>query len=281
MTMKLVRRGALGLLVATAVAAGMVLYGSGPAGAMATGGGAKFGVTPAAIELPAAEVAAFTAAALPSQPRFYRETVRPGARDTSPYQISHVYEVMLRLQRIGLYRGPVNGIYGTPVVNAVKAFQKQQKLPQSGIVEKYTWARLITASTQHSWGWTTLPAVCRSAGFHACYSRYTFELFFVENGSLWNSWLVRGGAQGLQTVTGTYRVYWQDVNHKSHEFNNAPMPYSQFFYGGEAIHGSATMVDPRSGHSHGCINMYIEDAQVLWAMTAGHPLTVTVYGPWR
>jgi lipoprotein-anchoring transpeptidase ErfK/SrfK len=58
------------------------------------------------------------------------------------------------------------------------------------------------------------------------------------------------------------------------------MPYSQFFYGGEAIHGSGTMVNPLSGHSHGCINMYIEDAAELWSLTYRHTHTVTVYGGW-
>jgi lipoprotein-anchoring transpeptidase ErfK/SrfK len=60
----------------------------------------------------------------------------------------------------------------------------------------------------------------------------------------------------------------------------APMPYSQFFYGGEAIHGSATMVDPLVGHSHGCINMCIKDAAELWRLTAGKRHVVTVFGAW-
>lgn len=280
MTIRFVRRAALGAGLAAALAAGALLTG-GPAGAASTGH-AKFGIEGAPVDaaVPLTQTATF--AAVPNRPRFWRETVRPGARDTGPYAISHVYEVQIRLYRLGIYRNyPINGIYGWPVTNAVKTFQKQQKLPQTGTVDQATWAKLIDQSTRHSWGWTTLPAVCKSAGFHSCYSRYTYELFLLQNGTLWNSWMVRGGAAGLQTVTGTYRVYWQDKNHKSAAFHNAPMPYSQFFYGGEAIHGSATMIDPRVDHSHGCINMYIEDAAELWTMTAGHPNTVTVYGPWR
>ena len=64
------------------------------------------------------------------------------------------------------------------------------------------------------------------------------------------------------------------------EFHGAPMPYSEFFYGGEAVHGSGTMVNPLSGHSHGCINMYIEDAAEFWRLTAPFRNTVTVYGHW-
>jgi len=54
------------------------------------------------------------------------------------------------------------------------------------------------------------------------------------------------------------------------------MPHS----GGEGQHGSGFMVDPWVGHSHGCINMYIKDAKVLFNLTRGQTLRVTVYGAW-
>src|SRR6476661_215787 len=45
------------------------------------------------------------------------------------------------------------------------------------------------------------------------------------------------GGQGKETPTGTFRVLWKDQNHKSAEFNDAPMPYSVFFAdGGIAFH---------------------------------------------
>jgi lipoprotein-anchoring transpeptidase ErfK/SrfK len=58
------------------------------------------------------------------------------------------------------------------------------------------------------------------------------------------------------------------------------MPYSQFFSGGEAFHGSATMTDPFTGHSHGCINMYNEDARQLWRLASTVRLAVHVHGAW-
>ena len=160
------------------------------------------------------------------------------------------------------------------------AFQKAQKLPQTGVADQTTWAHLIGFSKLRSMGWFGMPAVCRTAGWHTCYSRPTNELFLMHNGALVNTWYVRGGARGLETVLGTYAVYWKDIDHKSAEFHGAPMPYSEFFYGGEAVHGSGTMVNPLSGHSHGCINMYIEDAAEFWRLTAPFRNTVTVYGHW-
>ncbi|HSV64618.1 MAG TPA: L,D-transpeptidase family protein [Mycobacteriales bacterium] len=233
------------------------------------------------VDAPLATATAATVAAPTSRPQLYRETVRYGARDTSPYQISHVYEVQIRLARTGIYKGPVTGYFGTATLAAVKAFQRSQRLSQTGVVNQATWTRLITVSRQRSPGWYQVPAACKAAGWHTCYSRSTYEVFTFYSGTLWNTWLVRGGAAGLQTVLGTYRVYWQDIDHRSAMFDNAPMPYSQFFYGGEALHGSATMMDPRLGHSHGCVNMYIEDATELWRLTGGRAHVVTVYGAWR
>jgi lipoprotein-anchoring transpeptidase ErfK/SrfK len=40
------------------------------------------------------------------------------------------------------------------------------------------------------------------------------------------------------------------------------------------------MMDPFSGHSHGCVNMYIEDARQLWSLTSNVRLGVHVYGRW-
>ena len=264
--------GKLAAAPALLAAASSVLIGL-PGSSAAVGAGT--GAPVAAAPVLAAAVAAPT-----TRPRFYRETVRYGASDTSPYQISHVYEVQIRLTWAGAYTGPVTGYFGSLTLAGVKRFQRSQGLLASGVVDARTWERLIRVSTTRRGGDRTLPSVCRSAGWHTCYSRSTHEQFTFYSGTWWNAWLVRGGAYTLQTVRGTYLVYWQDIDHRSTLFNGAPMPYSQFFYGGEAIHGSAVMMNPLFGHSHGCVNMYIEDAAELWRLTAGKRHVVTVYGPW-
>jgi Putative peptidoglycan binding domain/L,D-transpeptidase catalytic domain len=276
---RLLRDAAAALSASACVLVGVV---SPSSAATAPAVAAPAAVAPATTGL-AAGVAGtpLTFAAAPTtRPRYARETVRPGARDTGPYSISHVYEVQIRLTWVGAYHGPLTGYFGPLTRAAVTSFQRGQRLPQTGVVDARTWSRLIPLSTTRHGGWRTLPAACRRPGWHTCYSRPTHELFTLNNNTLWNAWLVRGGAAGLQTVRGTFRVYWQDLHHRSSIFNNAPMPYSQFFYGGEAIHGSGTMVNPLSGHSHGCINMYIEDAAELWRLTAHRANTVTVYGAW-
>jgi lipoprotein-anchoring transpeptidase ErfK/SrfK len=66
----------------------------------------------------------------------------------------------------------------------------------------------------------------------------------------------RGGAKGAKTPKGSFSVIWKDEHHLSKEFNNAPMPYSVFFYPGDAFHGGNPAVA-----SNGCIHLSIGAAQ--------------------
>ena len=90
---------------------------------------------------------------------------------------------------------------------------------------------------------------------------------------------MRGGDRGYETRTGTFRVFRRDKDHVSGIYGT-PMPYSQFFSGGQAFHGSPFMMDPWQDHSHGCVNMYIEDARQLWSMTHDVNLNVHINGRW-
>ncbi|MFJ6696030.1 L,D-transpeptidase [Streptomyces sp. NPDC091272] len=73
---------------------------------------------------------------------------------------------------------------------------------------------------------------------------------------------IRSGIRGLETRTGWHKVYWKHKNHFSTIYDNAPMPYSQFFSGGQALHG--TYGDLFKSGSGGCVNLYVHDAKRLW-----------------
>jgi len=69
------------------------------------------------------------------------------------------------------------------------------------------------------------------------------------------------GGQGKETPTGTFEVLWKDENHKSAEFNDAPMPYSVFFAdGGIAFHQG----NPKNP-SAGCVHLAQGDAEAWFA----------------
>jgi hypothetical protein len=61
---------------------------------------------------------------------------------------------------------------------------------------------------------------------------------------------ITSGRPGFRTPPGLFHVTFKDANHKSREFNNAPMPWSVFFHGGMAFHSGSLTVQ-----SHGCIHL--------------------------
>jgi hypothetical protein len=208
---------------------------------------------------------------------FSREVVRLGDADISPYHIDHVYEVQYRLKWLGLFPGKPTGYFGPVTRTAVMRFQKQTGLRQTGVVDYSTWKPLIKRTVR---GKQAVPAACRTGGWHACYDRWRHQVNLYHDGVLLNSWLVRGGGYSTQTRRGSFEVYYRDIDHVSSLFGGAPMPYSQFFSRGQALHGSRMMMNPFVGHSHGCVNFWTEDARQLWMLTSTKRLHVHVYGAW-
>ena len=80
----------------------------------------------------------------------------------------------------------------------------------------------------------------------------------------------RGGAKGAKTPKGTFSVISKDQHHLSREFNNAPMPYSVFFYPGDAFHSG----NPATA-SNGCIHLSPAAAQRFFSgLNVGDPVEV-------
>ncbi|MDW8810179.1 L,D-transpeptidase family protein [Streptomyces scabiei] len=73
---------------------------------------------------------------------------------------------------------------------------------------------------------------------------------------------VRTGRDGQETRTGWHTVYWKNRDHHSDLYDNAPMPFAQFFNNGQAFHG--VLDDLFRGGSHGCVNLRYADAERLW-----------------
>jgi lipoprotein-anchoring transpeptidase ErfK/SrfK len=71
---------------------------------------------------------------------------------------------------------------------------------------------------------------------------------------------VATGKASAPTDPGTFRVLWKDLHHRSSLFNNAPMPYSVFFNGGDAFHEDSVNV-----RSHGCVHLTHPAAQTFYS----------------
>lgn len=231
----------------------------------------------AVLTVPLGVLVASPAAAWDMTSPFAREVVRPGDVDRDVYNIEHVHEVQIRLRRLGLLHAAPDGVYGPRTTRAVRVFQRRSGLRDTGTVNYRTWRPLIRKSLR---GRAKVPAACTSAGWHVCYDRTWYQASLYRNGRLHNSWLVRGGSADAKTRVGSFTVYRRSKNHVSNIYG-APMPYAQFFSGGQALHGSRAMMNPLEGHSHGCVNFWVEDARQLWRLTHDKHLRVHVYGAWR
>jgi L,D-transpeptidase catalytic domain len=71
---------------------------------------------------------------------------------------------------------------------------------------------------------------------------------------------VSTGGPGTPTPTGDFRVEWKHADHRSAEFNNAPMPFAVFFAtGGIAFHEGNLHTD-----SAGCVRLERSQAQAFF-----------------
>lgn len=73
---------------------------------------------------------------------------------------------------------------------------------------------------------------------------------------------IRSGRPGHLTRTGWFRVNWRHKDHWSTIYRT-PMPYSQFFNGGQAFHGILGNLF-KNPASYGCVNLQLGDAKRLW-----------------
>jgi lipoprotein-anchoring transpeptidase ErfK/SrfK len=78
------------------------------------------------------------------------------------------------------------------------------------------------------------------------------------------TWAVSTGVGG--TPSGTYRPQSMSRNHRSSIYNNAPMPYSIFYDGNFAIHGTTHVRQLGGRASKGCIRLHPSNAAVLYAL---------------
>ena len=94
----------------------------------------------------------------------------------------------------------------------------------------------------------------------------TQRLTVEVDGVIQYRWAVSTARRGYLTPNGSYRPEWLARKWFSREYDWSPMPYSIFFSGGYAIHGSYEISNLGSPASHGCIRLHPENAAILFAL---------------
>lgn len=77
-------------------------------------------------------------------------------------------------------------------------------------------------------------------------------------------WPVSTARVGYRTPTGTFRPYRLERMWYSTIYDYAPMPYSIFFYGGYAIHGTTEISRLGRPASHGCVRLHPDNSRALY-----------------
>jgi lipoprotein-anchoring transpeptidase ErfK/SrfK len=82
-----------------------------------------------------------------------------------------------------------------------------------------------------------------------------------------HNWPVSTGRSGYATPAGAYQPYRLATMWRSRQYEDAPMPFSIFFEGGYAIHGTSSVRALGSVASHGCVRLATENAEALFHLT--------------
>jgi len=110
-------------------------------------------------------------------------------------------------------------------------------------------------------------AVPASAATVVAYIDISSQRMTVKvDGQTQHNWAVSTARIGYRTPVGTFRPRRLERTWYSRIYDNAPMPYSIFFLGGYAIHG--TNATGRLGRpaSHGCVRLATGNAATLYSL---------------
>jgi len=91
-----------------------------------------------------------------------------------------------------------------------------------------------------------------------------------ENGRHLHSFTISSGRAGYHTPRGSFRPKWLSRMHYSRKYNNSPMPYSVFFNGGIATHGTNALGRLGRPASHGCIRLRKGHARRFFNLVRKH-----------
>ena len=95
------------------------------------------------------------------------------------------------------------------------------------------------------------------------------------NGERYGDWVVSTGKSGFRTPQGSFRATRLERVYYSKKYDNSPMPYSVFFHGGNAIHGTYHIRALGHPASHGCMRLLPLHAAELYALVERYGMART------
>ncbi|MBI1385299.1 MAG: L,D-transpeptidase family protein [Rhizobiales bacterium] len=115
-----------------------------------------------------------------------------------------------------------------------------------------------------------MPLLSAQAGVVAKIDLSSQTMRVYVNGSLQHVWPVSTARRGYVTPTGSYTPKRLARMHYSRKYNMSPMPYSIFFRGGYAVHGTSHVSQLGRPASHGCVRLHTSNAARLYHLVQRH-----------
>lgn len=145
---------------------------------------------------------------------------------------------------------------------AIRTFQVKHRIKEAkGFAGPVTWAAIqLISARKHP----NARKKCPERTYRVACVDLNRQLTWVQKGSkvVYGPVPMRSGRVGHRTRTGWHKIYWKHKKHWSTLYD-APMPYAQFFSGGQAFHGVHDSIYTTLG-SWGCVNLRPGDARKLW-----------------
>jgi lipoprotein-anchoring transpeptidase ErfK/SrfK len=105
-----------------------------------------------------------------------------------------------------------------------------------------------------------------SAGVLVRVDNSSQRMHVYVDGMLAYVWPVSTARRGYRTPPGNYRVQRMERMWYSRKYDLSPMPYSLFFRGGYAIHGTGSIRQLGRPASHGCVRLHPANARTLFQL---------------
>ncbi|MGW7441198.1 L,D-transpeptidase family protein [Streptomyces sp. NPDC054849] len=172
---------------------------------------------------------------------------------TGPYQ----RELEYHLDRT------VDGVQSPADCHAIRAFQRKNGLtPADGYPGVATFRTMLVVAARPD---PNADGDCPVRSYRVTCVDMDRQLLWVQRDGdvVFPPVPIRTGRDTQETRRGWHEVYWRSKNHTSTLYANSPMPFSQFFDGGQAIHGRPGYLYAHGG-SGGCVNLTERDAERLW-----------------
>jgi hypothetical protein len=189
----------------------------------------------------------------------HAQPLRPVSASAKPCTApSGAYQWQLE-KKLGL---PRDGVQSTADCVAIRGLQQRLGIkPADGRADLRTYRMLLVHEVRKN---PNAQGKCPVRSYRVTCVDLDRQILWVQKGRkvVFAPVPIRSGKQGYETRRGWHKIYLKHARHFSTLYNNAPMPHSQFFDGGQALHG--TYSDLFKSGSHGCVNMYAADAKRLF-----------------